>query len=300
MDKLKLYTLSAMLSLNISCVKRHAVNEDTILRQAERDSDYEMRLLARRGLVLEERVASSGVTANIWTTLDTVNAPNKQELVNEVERMFTDAATYYNSFSESRFKEVEIVINDEANSLGYALRGTNVIILPKSSLQTMLLENVVNLKDVLLMHEYAHVQNHLLDPDEPESFREFSAMLAESLNFIRINGYENYNEHYLSLWNWNLFNPDQLFIAKTTHIALRVITNQLVNDFYEGRVTWDDNKEPLNKLEEFVGVYLREEANEISGFNIAASDSGLEYYGRNLRMNDIRNEAYLNIITGNY
>lgn len=300
MNKLTEYVLYGLLSLNLSCVRRHAVNEDTVFRQAIRDSEYEMRLQQRRGLVLEKIVACTGVEANIWTTFDTTNLRNKQELVSGAERMFIDAASYYNSFSESRFKQVEIIINEDQTSQGYAFRGTNVIVMPRWALQTMLLENVINLKDVTMIHEYSHLQNHFLDPDEPDSFREFSAILVESLNYIRLNGYEHYRESYLSLWNWNLFNPDQLFIAKTTHISLRIIAHQLVNDFHEGIVTWDDDKEPLNKLEEFAGIYLREEANGSSGFNIAASDSGLEYNGRNLRLNDIRNEAYMNVIMDNY
>ena len=167
-----------------------------------------------------------------------------------------------------------------------------IIVLDAETLESVARNEMDFKKDVIIIHEYAHVQHYWLDQNEPRMYREMTAIIAESLNLIRVYGYERYNQEYLVHFPIKDFNPIEILSEQAQYFAIRTLVKQLFIDSFEGRITWEGNIPALEKLEQFTGLYISEEANGSDGFDIAARDTGLIYDERSLRLIDLRREAY--------
>ena len=293
MEKLKLFVLAAGIYLNLGCGP-NLTNRERLERISDYYTNLEMANFRRQGLELEARV-NGEVSANIWTTIDSrMIMEQKKGIIEKVSGMFMEQSAYFNSFCLHPVNEVEIVI-DRIDDFGSVPLNSRIIILDEE-----ILESIINngdfKEDVIIIHEYAHVQHYWQDQDESRMYKEMAAIIAESLNLIRVHGYERYNQEYLVNFPIKDFNPLELLGDGAQYFAIRILVKQFFVDSFEGNITWQDNSPILEKMEQFTGFYFAEEANGQEGFDNTAKAVGLVYSGRELRLSDIRRDAFENSV----
>jgi len=293
MNKLRDYVLAAALSLNLGCGSNLSQKEisQNLVNSLTRT---EMGMFRQQGLELERRV-NGETSANIWTTIDgRAGLEEKDDIVDMVAELFRNDTNYFNSFCSHPVNNIEIIIDGPSSKIGYVPFDTSVIVLSNEHLEEMLNDENNYMRAFLMIHEYGHVQLWVLDKDEHMMNAELPSMVVESLNAIRIYGYERFKAEYPHPFKSDGFDRLEFLIGLASKAAARMSIKQLITGIFEGRITWDDDREPLQKLEQFAGMYFAEEANGEQGFDNAARDAGLMYRGRELRLLDIRREAYTN------
>lgn len=287
----KKYAPIALLSFNLSSCYR--------LRQhSEHRPDHteiEMAELRRDGLELERRIEGT-VNANVYTTIDArALMEDKDNLIQSLSVRFKDNLEYFNSFCNHPVNEINIVIDSSPQTLdsfGFVPFFTNIMVLDESMLETTDMDFLKQIQDMTVIHEYAHIQLNAQDGDEPATYKEFSSIIVESMNLIRLYGYDWYNEKYMEYSSTAGFNPETIFSDESSYYALRLMAYQFMKDSFEGNISSDNNETPLSMLEHFARNYFKEEANRSEGFNLAAEDTGLIFNARLLELEDIRQRAY--------
>ena len=285
------YAPIALLSFNLSScysLRRHSERRPDL-------TEYEMTRLRRDGLELERRI-NGMVNANIYITMDArALMEDKDNLIQSLSARFRDNFEYFNSFCNHPVREINIVIDssqETSESFGYVPFFTRIMVLDEPMLETTNVDFLRQIPDMTTIHEYAHIQLNAQDGDEPATYREFSSIIVESMNLIRLNGYEWYKEKYMNYSSIAGFNPETIFADESSYYALRLMAYQFMMDSFEENITSVDNERPLKMLEHFAGDYFSEQANGSEGFNLAAEDTGLIFNGRSLELEDIRQRAY--------
>ncbi len=269
-------------------------NQEILRNRTEYHTELEMSDFRRQGLELEAKIEGE-TSANIWTTIDArVLMERKDELIEMIKSLFTDQSNYLNSFCPHPVNQVEIILDNIGNDFGSVPSYSRIIVLDEESFEN-LLDNPENIKrSIALIHEYAHVQENWLDYNEPLMYRELSSIIVESLNAIRVHGFEFYKKSYRINFDKLDFQPIELLGDQAGYYAIRTLAMQFMMDAFEGRITWEGNIPPLEKMEQFTGLYFTEEKNGSEGFDDAASDAGLLFNDRPLRLNGIRRRAFEN------
>lgn len=287
----KKYVPIALLSFNLaSCYRLRQHSE-----QRPDFTEIEMANLRRDGLELERRIEGT-VNTNVYTTMDArALMEDKNSLIQNLSVRFKDNLEYFNSFCNHPVNEINIVIDSSQETLdrfGYVPFFTRIMVLDESMLETSEIELLRHIQDMTVIHEYAHIQLNELDGDEPATYKEFSSIIVESMNLIRLYGYDWYKERYMEYSSTAGFNPETIFSDESSYYALRLMAYQLMKDSFERNITSDNNERPLSMLEHFARDYFSEEANRSEGFNLAAENTGLIFNDRPLELEDIRQRAY--------
>lgn len=269
-------------------------NQERLERISNYYTGLEMNNLKWQGLELEDRI-NDEVSANIWTTMESrIAMENKEQIIKLVRDLFTEQSAYFNSFCPHSVREIEIVIDNIGDDFGSVPSYTRIIVLDEENLELLLNHPDNMMKSIVLIHEYAHIQRYWLDQDEPRMYSELSSILVESLNSIRVHGFDSYKISYRINFDNSNFNPNELLGDQAGYYAIRTLVRQFMIDIFEGNIEYEENIDPLRKLEQFTGLYFSEEANGSEGFDIAAENAGLIYDGRALRLSDIRRRAFEN------
>lgn len=226
---------------------------------------------------------------------------NIERFLNHIENNFSDSMEYFHDINESKtIDELNIVLESTGNDGEYTVASTRVntrIINIDVKRWHKIYKGLKSyLSGTISIHEYTHVNNYKLDNDEVRYHRELTAIIFESLNYIRKEGSENFIDDYIE----RTTRPLEYMEAITSHEyrgnnPLRYLSHFFIKNVLEGGYLVSGNK--IQVLERFASAYLSDTDNEDKGFNDACLNLGIKDSNNNyLTLDKVRNDLYRTII----
>ena len=283
--------------------------EEGLQNTQEDETERNLDILKSHGLAELGKFEASRINVNYYITasaqniIDTGNFDIQGEsfsldrFLDFIEDKFRNNIGYFQDIANRRnINELHLVIEDfgeeRANNISVAIINTRIIKIDVRRWHKLYLGRRQYLANLTSIHEFTHINNYILDNDEVKLHRELSAIIFESLSYIKNEGEPAYIHAYLRNVAGNLESPENILNEEYSGmVPLRHLAHYFIENIINGGYAVEGNK--IEKLEDFAYSYLADSENGDKGFDDACLAMGIKDSNNNrITLEKVRNDLY--------